>query len=322
VSGFLVEAAGLTHRFGRPGLLRRRRPVQAVTDLSLGIAYGETLGLVGESGSGKSTVGRLLLGLLKPTAGTIRFDGQDIGKADRRTLRALRRRMQMVFQDPYSSLDPRRRVGSQIADGLAIHGLRGRRERLPAVETLLRHVGLAPEHAARLPHEFSGGQRQRIGIARALATGPDFLVADEPVSALDVSVQAQVLALLVELRHRLGLAMLFISHDLLTVSQICDRTAVLYLGRIMEEGTTGRVLTAPRHPYTVALLSASPRLDARQRRRRIILSGDMPNPADPPGGCVFHTRCPYVMDICRNKVPALREFAGRRIACWRDDVPS
>jgi oligopeptide/dipeptide ABC transporter ATP-binding protein len=313
----LVRAEGLTRRFGS-----RRRPVQAVTDLSMGIGAGEAVGLVGESGSGKSTVGRLLLGLLAPSAGRVLFDGADLAHAGEAETRALRRRMQLVFQDPYGSLDPRRTVGAQIGDALAIHALLPAAQRPGRVAELLEQVGLAPEHAGRLPHQFSGGQRQRIGIARALASGPDFLVADEPVSALDVSVQAQVLALLADLRSRLGLAMLFISHDLPVVRHLCDRVAVMYLGRVMEEGPVAQVFSDPRHPYTRALLSAAPSLQGR-RRTRILLEGEPPSPADPPSGCVFRTRCPEVMAACARDVPTM-EGTRHRVACIRDrpGIPS
>jgi oligopeptide/dipeptide ABC transporter ATP-binding protein len=308
----LVAAENLTRRFGRGGWLARR-PVQAVTDVSLSIARGEAVGLVGESGSGKSTVGRLLLGLLRPSAGRVTLDGADL-----RPTRQTRRRMQLVFQDPYSSLDPRRRVGAQIADGLAIHDLVPSSARPARIAELLDQVGLPPNHADRFPHEFSGGQRQRIGIARALATAPEFLVADEPVSALDVSVQAQILALLADLRTRLGLGMLFISHDLHVVRSLCDRVIVLYLGRIMEEGPAEVVLGDPRHPYTRALLSAAPSLDATRRRTRILLGGDPPSPSDPPSGCVFRTRCPWALAACAASVPALDPAGpGHRAACIR-----
>ena len=318
----LLTAEGLTRRFGGGGLVFARRPVQAVTDVSLAVRGGEAVGLVGESGSGKSTIGRLLLGLLDPSAGRVQLDGEDVAGRRGSALRDLRRRMQLVFQDPYSSLDPRRRVGDQIADGLAIHRLVPRSGSRARVQALLEQVGLPPEHADRFPHEFSGGQRQRIGIARALATGPEFLVADEPVSALDVSVQAQVLALLADLRTRLGLGLLFISHDLHVVRSLCDRVLVLYLGRIMEEGPAAEVLRDPRHPYTRALLSASPSLDPARRRTRILLTGDPPSPADPPSGCVFRTRCGWAVPACAAAVPALRTLGpDHRAACIRaEDV--
>ncbi len=312
----LLAAEGITRRFGARGLFRRGRPVQAVSGVSLAVGRGEAVGLVGESGSGKSTIGRLLLGLLPPSEGRVLLDGADIAAPAGRLAR--RRRMQLVFQDPYASLDPRRRVGAQIADGLAIHGLAdpaGRRER---VDALLAQVGLSPAHAERFPHEFSGGQRQRIGIARALSTGPDLLVADEAVSALDVSVQAQVLALFADLRTRLGIGLLFISHDLTVVRSLCDRVIVLYLGRVMEEGPAAAVLGRPLHPYTQALLSASPSLDPARRRTRILLAGDPPSPSDPPSGCVFRTRCPVAVEACAGAVPALGEVgAAHRVACLR-----
>ena len=309
----LVAADAIGRRFGAG-----RYAVQAVSDVSLRIGRGEALGLVGESGSGKSTVGRMVLGLLPPTSGHVEFAG---ARLPPKPGRDLRRRMQLVFQDPHSSLDPRRRVGAQIADGLAIHKLAAPAEQPARVAALLEQVGLDPAHAARFPHEFSGGQRQRIGIARALAPGPDLLVADEPVSALDVSVQAQVLTLLAGLRARLGLALLFISHDLAVVRHLCDRVAVLYLGRVMEEGPSEQLFAVPRHPYTRALLSASPRLNPAARRARIVLQGDPPSPAAPPSGCVFRTRCPHAAAVCAESVPNLREAApGQRVACVRDEV--
>ncbi len=318
----LVAAEHLTRRFGRRGLLGRGRPVHAVTDVTLAVGRGEAVGLVGESGSGKSTIGRLLLGLLAPSEGRVLLDGADLSRSKGRALRVLRRRLQLVFQDPYSSLDPRRRVGAQIADGLAIHKLAAVGERRARVAALLEQVGLPASHASRYPHEFSGGQRQRVGIARALATGPEFLVADEPVSALDVSVQAQVLALLADLRTRLGLGMLFISHDLHVVRSLCDRVVVLYLGRVMEEGPAALVLETPRHPYTRALLSASPSLDVARRRTRILLTGDPPSPADPPSGCVFRTRCPWAIPACGEAVPAARTVGPAHFAaCIRADAP-
>ena len=314
----LVRAEGLSKWFPSRGLFGRGRAVQAVTDVNLSIGQHEAVGLVGESGSGKSTIGRLLLGLVPPSAGHIVLDGVDLIEANAATLRRLRRRMQIVFQDPYSSLDPRRKVGPQIADGLAIHRLMPAQQRRERVQELLAQVGLQPEHADRYPHEFSGGQRQRIGIARALATEPDFVVADEPVSALDVSVQAQVLAVLADLRTRLGLSLLFISHDLPVVRSLCDRVVVLYLGRIMEEGPAATVLERPSHPYTRALLSATPSLDPMHRRTRILLAGDPPSPSDPPSGCVFRTRCPYVIPACAEGVPSLDEIEpGHRAACIR-----
>ena len=317
----LVAAEGLTRRFGHRALFGRARPVQAVTGVSFAVARGEAVGLVGESGSGKSTIGRMTLGLLPPSEGRVLLDGADLARLRGPALRGVRRRMGMVFQDPYASLDPRRTVGAQIADGLDIHGLAPAAERPARVAALLDQVGLPSAHAKRYPHEFSGGQRQRVGIARALATGPDLLVADEPVSSLDVSVQAQVLALLADLRTRLGLGLLFISHDLHVVRSLCDRVLVLYLGRVMEDGPAAAVLGNPRHPYTRALLSASPSLDPARRRTRILLDGDPPSPMDPPSGCVFRTRCPWALPACAATVPELRGGAHRS-ACIRDDLPA
>ena len=304
----LMATEALGRRFG--GGWWGGGSVRAVTDVSLTIGRGEAVGLVGESGSGKSTVGRLMLGLLKPSAGRVLLDGADIAGGLRP---AQRRRMQLVFQDPFASLDPRRRVGAQIADGLA-----GKSTRQARVAALLAEVGLAASHADRFPHEFSGGQRQRIAIARALAPQPDFLVADEAVSALDVSVQAQILALFADLRSRLGIGLLFISHDLKVVRALCDRVVVLYLGRVMEEGPAESVLERPSHPYTRALLSASPSLDPARRRVRILLPGDPPSPSAPPSGCVFRTRCPLAAPACAAAVPPLATVEeGHRAACIR-----
>ena len=315
----LLTAERITRQFGSRGFLRRTRPVQAVTDVSFTLRRGEAVGLVGESGSGKSTVGRVVLGLLKPTAGRVLLDGADIARTPSAEQR---RRMQLVFQDPFASLDPRRRVGAQIADGLAIHRLAPHANRPARVAALLEQVGLDPAHATRYPHEFSGGQRQRIGIARALAPNPDVLVADEAVSALDVSVQAQILALFADLRTRLGIGLLFISHDLTVVRALCDRVLVLYLGRVVEEGPAARVLDRPLHPYTQALLSASPSLDPARRRVRILLAGDPPSPSDPPSGCVFRTRCPRAIPACAETVPSLDEHEpAHRAACIRLGEP-
>ncbi|WP_439577155.1 ABC transporter ATP-binding protein [Elioraea sp.] len=316
----LVAVEQVSKTFPGRGVFRRARPVQAVRAVDLAIARGEAVGVVGESGSGKSTLGRLLLGLIPPSEGSITFDGEPIAGASRSAWRRLRRRMQIVFQDPFGSLDPRRRVGAQIADGLVIHGLVAPSGRDGRVAALLRQVGLEPAHARRFPHEFSGGQRQRVGIARALAAEPDFLVADEPVSALDVSIQAQILALLDDLRLRLGLTLLFISHDLHVVRHLCDRVVVMYLGRVMEEGPVRAVFEAPAHPYTRALLSATPRLDPARRTSRILLPGDPPSPSDPPSGCVFRTRCAHARPACAEVVPALEPHGpARRVACIRRD---
>jgi oligopeptide/dipeptide ABC transporter ATP-binding protein len=312
----LVAAEGLSRQFGG-GLFGRSRPVHAVSDVSLAVGRGEAVGLVGESGSGKSTVGRLMLGLLKPTAGRVLLDGTDLSGG---VQPEQRRRMQLVFQDPFASLDARRRIGVQVADGMAIHRLADKAGQRARVEALLTEVGLTAAHADRFPHEFSGGQRQRIAIARALAPNPEFLVADEAVSALDVSVQAQILALFADLRSRLGIGLLFISHDLKVVRALCDRVAVMYLGRIMEEGPADRVLERPLHPYTRALLSASPSLDPARRQVRILLGGDPPSPSAPPSGCVFRTRCPLAIDACATTVPPLvAAEPGHSVACIRLD---
>jgi peptide/nickel transport system ATP-binding protein len=312
----MLRVQGLKKYFGR-----HDRPVRAVDDVSFDIAAGEVLGLVGESGSGKSTIGRSVLKLIEPSAGAIRFEGIDLAPLSPRAMRPYRRRLQIIFQDPYASLNPRRRVGDTLDEALATHRLHAGPARAARIAELLSLVGLAPEHARRYPHEFSGGQRQRIGIARALAVEPRFIVADEPVSALDVSIQAQVINLLSDLRERLGLTMLFISHDLDVVEYLCDRIVVLYLGKVMEVAPADELYRAPQHPYTQALLDASPRPDPEARRARRLLQGDVPSPVDPPSGCVFRTRCPYAIEACAASVPTLREVApGRFKACVRDDI--
>ncbi|MCO5334827.1 MAG: dipeptide ABC transporter ATP-binding protein [Pyrinomonadaceae bacterium] len=315
IDDVLIEAHGLVKHFAVEG---SQDVVQAVEDVSFSIRRGETLGLVGESGCGKSTVGRCLLRLTEPTAGTVLFEGHDILELSRNGLRSLRREMQIIFQDPYSSLDPRHTVRTIIAEPLAIHNIGSKQERRERVEQLLQKVGLDPRYADRYPHEFSGGQRQRIGIARALALDPKLIVCDEPVSALDVSVQAQVVNLLEDLQDELGLTYLFISHGLAVIEHISDRVAVMYLGKIMEVCQTNELFRRPIHPYTQALLSAIPIPDPKMKRERIILKGDVPTPISPPSGCRFRTRCPIAIDECAKAVPPLREITqGHFAACIR-----
>ena len=299
--------------FGRGGDV-----VHAVDDISFTLDRGETLALVGESGCGKSTVGRLVLRLLEPTSGSVRIDGIDIGGLSEAALRAQRRRMQIIFQDPYASLNPRMTVGQILGEPLRLHGLAQGRE-AERVAGLLGLVGLHRAHADRYPHEFSGGQRQRIGIARALAVEPSLIVCDEPVSALDVSIQAQVINLLRDLQDRLGLAYLFIAHDLAVVKHIASRVAVMYLGRIVETGTRAQIFAEPRHPYTQALMSAVPVPAPGLRRERVVLQGDVPSPIARPAGCHFHTRCPYAKPLCAEQQPPL-EGEPHAVAChfWRE----
>jgi oligopeptide/dipeptide ABC transporter ATP-binding protein len=314
----LLQVRDLVKHYSAGGLFARGAPpVRAVDGVSFDVARGETLALVGESGCGKSSVGRTVLRLQEPTAGAASFEGVDVFGLDRTALRRLRRRMQIIFQDPYGSLNPRMTVGAAIAEGIEIHRLATGPEVGRRVGALLEEVGLDPGYGRRYPHEFSGGQRQRIGIARALAVEPSFIVCDEPVSALDVSVQAQVLNLLADLQRDRGLSYLFIAHDLAVVRQIAQRAAVMYLGRIVEAGPTEALLAAPRHPYTVALLSAVPEPDPSRRRSRIILTGDLPSPSNPPSGCPFHTRCfhPSRNVRCRTEVPVLRPVGTTIAAC-------
>jgi peptide/nickel transport system ATP-binding protein len=322
----LLSVRGLVKYYHSAGLFGRTAPpVRAVDGVSFDVGQGETLALVGESGCGKSSVGRTILRLQEPTGGKAFFDGVDVFSLDRTKLRELRRRMQIIFQDPYSSLNPRMTVGAAIAEGIEIHRLAPKPEIPGRVAALLQEVGLDPAYARRYPHEFSGGQRQRIGIARALAVQPSFIVCDEPVSALDVSVQAQVLNLLADLQQQRRLSYLFIAHDLAVVRQIAHRVAVMYLGRIVEEGSTEQILTNPRHPYTVALLSAVPEPDPSARRDRIVLGGDLPSPSNPPPGCPFHPRCfhPSKSERCRSEVPLLRPVEGTVAAChYAESTPA
>ncbi|MEZ5175622.1 MAG: ATP-binding cassette domain-containing protein [Acidimicrobiia bacterium] len=310
MSEILVEMTDLVKEFPVKGGVFQRQiaTVNAVAGVTMSIRRGETVGLVGESGCGKSTLGRLVTRLLEPTAGSIVFDGTDVTHLSGKELRPFRKRVQIIFQDPYSSLDPRTQVGNSISEGLRLHGIGDKNERRARVKRMLELVGLEGHHASRFPHEFSGGQRQRIGLARALILEPDFVVADEPVSALDVSVQAQVLNLLKELQAELDLTLLFVAHNLAVVEHISDRVAVMYLGRSAELTDRENLYRNPLHPYTEALLSAIPIPDPERPRNRTILQGEVPSPIDPPSGCFFHPRCPIAVEgVCDTEVPELEQ---------------
>jgi peptide/nickel transport system ATP-binding protein len=315
----LLSVQGLTKYFPA----RNGRIVHAVEDVSFDVRRGSTVGLVGESGSGKTTAGRAILRLVEPTGGKALFDGIDLFSLSQREMRRYRQRLQIVFQDPFSSLNPRLRISAIIGEALDARGFARGKARKERIAELLTLVGLSPDHADRFPHEFSGGQRQRIGIARAHAVEPEFVVADAPVSALDVSVQAQVLNLLGELQKKLGLTLLFIAHDLSVVEYLCDEVVVMYLGRVMERGPARLVYGAPRHPYTRALLATAPIPDPTRRRTHVPLTGDIPSPINPPSGCVFRTRCPEAIPACAEAVPPVEHIGrGHHVACIRHNTTS
>ncbi|MEL6497637.1 MAG: oligopeptide/dipeptide ABC transporter ATP-binding protein [Planctomycetota bacterium] len=314
-----LEARNIVKKFPvRGGVLNRvTANVHAVSDVSFQIRRGETLGIVGESGCGKSTLGKMIIRLLEPTSGSIFVEGEDITTFSHQQMMPVRRRMQIIFQDPYSSLNPRLTVRQLLKEAIAFHGVVGRDGMESYIDELIATVGMRPESKEKFPHEFSGGQRQRLGIARALALKPEFIVADEPVSALDVSIQAQVLNLMMDLKEKLGLTMMFISHDLKVVEHFCDRVLVMYLGKVVETLPCDRLRTDAQHPYTRALLGANPIDDPDDRRPLTVLTGDVPSPLNPPPGCAFASRCPEVKDRCRELIPVLeRKSAGHPLACW------
>jgi oligopeptide transport system ATP-binding protein len=318
VSEPLLQVKGLKKYFPITGGVFGKKvgEVKAVDDVTFTVYKGETLGIVGESGCGKSTTGRMLLRLIEPTAGSIVFEGKEVTKLPKAELRKMRRDMQMIFQDPFASLNPRHTVEKILEEPLIVHGIGSKEERKKRVQEMLEVVGLGAYHAKRYPHQFSGGQRQRIGIARALMTNPKLIIADEPVSALDVSIQAQVLNLLEDLQKEFGLTYIFIAHDLGVVRHISDRVGVMYLGRLVELADSEKLYQAPKHPYTQALLSAVPIPDPEYKKERQLLSGDLPSPANPPQGCAFHTRCSACMDICKQKRPEMKEVEkGHYVAC-------
>ncbi|RAT98018.1 ABC transporter ATP-binding protein [Brevibacillus sp. Leaf182] len=314
----LLEVKGLQQHFPIKGgfLKRTTGHVKAVDGIDLTVYPGETLGIVGESGCGKSTTGRTILRLLEPTAGEVWFDGKDLAKLPKEEMRVMRRNLQMIFQDPYASLNPRMTIKQILMESLMVHNIGTKAEREKVIEEIIQVVGLRKEHLSRHPHDFSGGQRQRIGIARALVVKPKLIIADEPVSALDVSIQSQVLNLLKDLKKEFNLTLMFISHDLSVVKHLCDRIAVMYLGRIVEIADKRTLFENPSHPYTRALLSAVPVAKPRQKRERILLAGDLPSPANPPSGCTFHPRCPYATEICKTQVPSLSDIGdGQLVSC-------
>lgn len=314
----LLEVKGLEKHFPiKSGTFKKTSGyVKAVDGIDLTVYPGETLGIVGESGCGKSTTGRTILRLLEPTSGEVWFDGKDVAKLSNEEMRRTRKDMQMIFQDPYASLNPRQTIKQILLESLEVHGIGTAKERLQTVEEMIEIVGLRKEHLNRHPHDFSGGQRQRIGIARALVLKPKLVIADEPVSALDVSIQSQILNLLKDLRKEFNLTLLFISHDLSVVKHLCDRVAVMYLGRVVEIADKKTLFENPRHPYTRALLSAVPVARPKVKRERVVLQGDLPSPANPPSGCTFHPRCPYTTEICRTEVPRLHgNEGGQLVSC-------